>query len=140
MAFAFVGCEKEENNVMVSNGLLLNGSQEVPATPTTGSGIMDAWYDMKNKTLNYAIRWNGLTGPLTGAHIHGAAERGANAPILQGFTIPAAQAGPNGFFSGSVVVDGVVIKEADLLNGRLYVNLHTSRYPGGEIRGQILMP
>ena len=140
-AFAFLtltGCEKAENNVKVSNNLVLNGDQEVPATQTTGSGVMDAWYDMKSKTLNYVIRWNGLTGPVTMAHIHGPAEKGVNAGILQTFfNFPAAA---SGVYSGSVVVDEVVIREVDVLNSRLYVNIHTARFPGGEIRGQILMP
>jgi hypothetical protein len=27
---------------------------------------------------------------------------------------------------------------ADLMNGLSYINIHTSQFPGGEIRGQIL--
>ena len=43
----------------------------------------------------------------------------------------------SGTLSGTLLVDGTVIKENDLLNGQYYLNIHTSVYPGGEIRGQI---
>jgi hypothetical protein len=42
-----------------------------------------------------------------------------------------------GSYKGSMLVDDVVVKEQDLLNGVYYVNLHTAAFPGGEIRGQI---
>jgi hypothetical protein len=35
-------------------------------------------------------------------------------------------------------VDGVAVREEDLLNGMYYINIHTATYPGGEIRGQIV--
>ena len=50
----------------------------------------------------------------------------------------------NGTISGTLFIDGVALKEADLLNGLYYMNLHTNganpnggTYGGGEIRAQI---
>ena len=36
---------------------------------------------------------------------------------------------------GKVVLDAAIF--ADLLAGKLYGNIHTERYPEGEIRGQL---
>jgi len=66
----------------------------------------------------------------------GEAPQGVNAAIKHDFTslLPKAISGT---FSNSVLVDEVAIKEAGLLAGLYYVNIHTPTFPGGEIRGQI---
>lgn len=134
-----VACDKEDAPAKrVANNLLINAAQEVPTNNSAASGTMNATYDPATKTLTYTVTWSGLSGPATAAHIHGAADRGSNAGVLQGFiNFPTAASGT---YSNSVVVDNVVIKDTDLLNSRLYVNIHTAQFPGGEIRGQILMP
>ncbi|MES1225442.1 MAG: CHRD domain-containing protein [Bacteroidota bacterium] len=79
-------------------------------------------------------------------HIHGLAPTGFAAGVVQ--TILGGTANPtlfpanNGKYSGTLLVDGVVVKEADLLNGLYYMNIHTPSpyYPSGEIRGQITFP
>ena len=117
-------------------GLLLEGSQEVPAKNTAACGTLDITYNKTNKVLTYSITWNSLTGNPVGAHIHGEAPRGVNAPIKHDFAalIPKTTTGS---FSNWVLVDEVAIKEKDLLDGLYYINIHTAQNPGGEIRGQI---
>lgn len=124
-----------DRNVM-KRDLPMVGSQEVPATPSKAYGAVDVNYNKKTKRLSYNITWNGLAAPITGAHIHGIAGRGMNAAVVHPFTdkIPKEKSGN---YSGSVMVDEVNIKEADLLAGKYYFNLHNSEYPMGEIRAQI---
>ncbi len=114
----------------------MTGSQEVPATPSTAYATVDLNYNKNTKRLSYNITWNGLAGVPTGAHIHGIAGRGVNAPVVHPFTdkIPKVVSGN---YSGSVLVDEVAIKEADLLAGKYYFNIHNAAYPAGEIRAQI---
>ena len=45
--------------------------------------------------------------------------------------------GATGKVSGTMLADGVVVKEQDLLNGLYYMNIHTAANGGGEIRAQI---
>lgn len=128
--------DKLDENVLIANNLPLDGLQEVPQRQTSGNGTMDVVYNKELRTLYYTIRWNSLSGNASAAHIHGTAPKGVSAPILQDFgtAFPKLAAGT---FSGSVLIDGLVFNEEDLLLGRYYVNIHTALYPGGEIRGQI---
>jgi len=140
------GCEKwkdlihkekdKEKNVYTSNNLPVNGLQEVPQRETHAKGTLDVSYDKTTKMLKYTVRWADLTAAPVGSHIHGTALKGVNAPVKHDFTslIPKTTSGT---FSNSVMVDGVAIKEDSLLHGFYYVNIHTPKFPGGEIRGQI---
>lgn len=108
----------------------LRGAQEVPATasPATGSGSFVI--DTNANTLAFNITTSGLIGGAeTGAHIHGPASAGANAPILFELPLGSSKNGTWNYPESS---------EADILAGRMYVNVHTVLFPNGEIRGQIL--
>jgi hypothetical protein len=70
-------------------------------------------------------------------HIHGSADPGFNAGIIQTFSGYPLKA--KGSYSGNALMDGVVLKEVELLANKYYINIHTKLYPGGEIRGQLLM-
>jgi len=144
LSSVFAGCEKwkdyyhheKEKNVYEKKNLPMSGLQEVPQRETMASGWADVHYDKKTKMLKYTIKWKDLTGNPTGSHIHGTAARGKNASIKHDFfsLFPKTTSGT---FSHQVMADGVAIKEDSLLNGFYYFNLHTAKFPGGEIRGQI---
>ncbi len=121
---------------VVKKGLALTPQQEVPALSTPARGTADVLFNKNTKLLSYYITWNSLAGVPNGAHIHGTSDRGANSPVQHPFTdlIPKVTSGA---FSNSVKVDGDKIKEAELLNGKYYFNIHNATYPAGEIRGQI---
>jgi hypothetical protein len=141
-------CNKDniEGPDVVSKENLMSGGQETPAVPTTATGTVFSEYNKKTRILTYRVTWSGLTAPVAAMHIHGLADPGTAAPIVQniitasgGLATPSASRyGTSGSFSGSLLVDGVVIKEQELLNGKFYMNIHTSTYPAGEIRGQML--
>ena len=143
-SFVLAGCQvdwddlmgKDEKNVIRAKNLPVNGAQEVPPRATPAEGRMDVKYNKKTKVLTYTVTWAGLTGNPIGAHIHGEAPRGANAGIKHDFTAPLPKT-TSGTYTGSVTEDEVAIKEAGLLQGLYYVNIHTPMFPGGEIRGQI---
>jgi hypothetical protein len=73
--------------------------------------------------------YSGISGPATGAHIHGPAEPGKNAGVVVPF---AAAASP---IKGSKVLTEAQAK--DLMAGKYYVNIHTAANQDGEIRGNI---
>ena len=156
MLFSFMlslsSCEKEAEKKKTTDfsrtGIVLSGAQETPATTSAGIGNMDVFYTRNTHTLTYSVTWSGLTGAVTGMHIHGLDPVGYSHPsnIVQ-FIIASSGAiatpnatlyGASGKFSGSLYVDEVLVKEQNLLNGLYYMNIHTTANPNGEIRGQIV--
>lgn len=145
-------CEKaaEEKKVTdyVKNGIVMNGAQETPAVPSTALGSMDVFYSKDTRILTYKVTWSGLSDSLSLMHIHGLGPTGFAAGVVQNIVAASNSIFPqrtsgkltflrSGTISGTLLVDGVAVKEQDLLNGVYYMNIHTSVYPAGEIRGQI---
>jgi|SRR6476646_58027 hypothetical protein len=138
--------DKVDDNVLVSSSVPMDGLQEVPQKMVAGNGTIDLTYNTNLKTLYYTVKWNSLTGaPTTGFGIYGSAAKGYRSPVLlQAFSgFAASQAGT---YTGTVFIDGTVLKEEDLLNGLYYINIPTAANPisavnpaqPGEIRGQIV--
>lgn len=117
--------------------VVLSGSQEVPAVASTGTG--SGTLTVSGTTLSIHIRYSGLESNFAAAHIHGPAERGSNAGVLVPLSTPnlhTADGNTAGTFSGTVEISAETA--AAILEGRAYVNIHTSGNGGGEIRGQTM--
>ncbi len=143
----------------------LDGSQENPPNASTAKGYAAFFLNQEGTALRFFVTVTGLdfTGTQTAdpsddllaAHIHAAAPRGTNAGVRFGFFgQPFNDTNPNDvvvtpFASG---VGGTVFSKWDrdegnnttltaqlpnILAGLSYINFHTRRLPGGEIRGQI---
>lgn len=109
----------------------LAGAQEVPPVATAGRGQAEVHYDRTTSVITWKVTYSGLSGPVTGAHIHGPAGPGANAPVAVGFS---------GNLNAQPIQGETKLtpQQADqLAAGQWYVNLHTAANPGGEIRGQL---
>lgn len=125
----------------------INGSNEVPSNASTGNGIATLFYDDKNTAIttddsyDFALAVFGLTGTVTGAHIHAPAAAGVNAPVAVPLTAaPFTFSNPGGtlLIGGSDVAPPYSSFLSQLQGSLAYVNLHTALNPGGEIRGQLL--
>jgi CHRD domain len=108
----------------------LKSASEVPPNAGIGSGTADVTYDTQSKKLSWKVSYSGLTGPATAAHFHGPAEPGKNAGVM----IPIQNIATSPAEGSATLTDA---QAADLMAGRLYVNVHTAANPGGEIRGQV---
>lgn len=105
----------------------LKGSSEVPPTDSAGRRLGDITVDTATKKLTYTVTSSGLSGDATAAHFHGPAAQGENAgPVVD---ISAAIA------SGSADITDQHL--ADLRAGKWNLNIHTEKFPDGEIRGQL---
>jgi CHRD domain/Immunoglobulin domain len=113
-------------------GLNVNDpSQEVPPTPTTGSGATLISLDRTANTLGYDIRYRGLSGAETAAHFHGFAPPGVNAGVVFPLALGTPKRGTWNFGAANL---------NNILNGLSYTNIHTVNFGGGEIRAQVQMP
>ena len=107
----------------------LTSAAEVPANTSAGKGTADVSFDTATKVLTWKVTYSGLTGPATMAHFHGPAEAGKNAPVAVPFKDVASGA------EGTATLTDA--QAADLLAGKMYINVHTDAHKGGEIRGQV---
>jgi WD40 repeat protein len=107
---------------------MLDGSQEVPPTTSPARGVGTLLLSQDETTARVSLTFSGLTSTQTMAHIHGAAPPGVNAPII--FPLPL------GTFS-DFQITLTTAQVQQLKAGLFYFNVHTTNFPGGEIRGQI---
>lgn len=107
----------------------LKASDEVPPNASKGTGSLTATYDSDSKKLTWKGSYSGLTGPASAAHFHGPAPAGKNAGVM----VPINPHGPS--FEGSATLTDAQAKA--LMDGDLYVNIHTAANKAGEIRGQL---
>lgn len=111
----------------------LTGLGENPPNASPATGIGTIVLDDVALTITVNENWSGLLAPATASHIHGVAGVGANASVLFPFSgVPAATSGaiPQQVFS---ITAGQI---ASFDAGLMYFNVHTSVFPGGEIRDQ----
>jgi len=112
----------------------LSGLEEVPPNASPGSGLLTGTYNDGTNVLSFSVSFSGLTANTTAAHFHGPAAVGVNAGVQIGFT-----GFPTGV-TGGVYINNFVLtasQESDLLANLWYVNIHSSIFPGGEIRSQL---
>ncbi len=100
----------------------------------TGTGTAAVMFDDVTNLLSWDIAWSGLSGTITVAHFHGPALPSQNAGVQVNF-LGIAPGNPS---IGSTTI--TALQGVDLLNDRWYVNIHSTTFPGGEIRGQVTAP
>ena len=105
----------------------LSGAEEVPPAKSDGKGS-GSFRVAEDGTITGAVSTEGVKGTM--AHIHQGA-KGQNGPVI----VPLTKNGDT-----YTVPDGKKLT-ADQLKalkeGNLYVNVHSDRYKGGEIRAQL---
>lgn len=109
----------------------LGAAQEVPPAVSTATGSAELQFNENTNKLTWKVTYSGLTGPATGAHVHGPAPAGQNAGVVIPFT---------GNLDAQPIMGEATLtpaQYADLAAGLYYVNIHSARFPGGEIRGQL---
>lgn len=109
----------------------LSPSQEVPATASSGTGSAEVQFNENTNKVSWKVTYSGLSGSATAGHIHGPAAMGANAGVVIPFT---------GNLDAQPIMGEMTVTSAqyaDMAAGMYYVNIHTAKFPGGEIRGQL---
>ena len=149
------GRHHDDNSVEAT----LRSYSEVPAVSSVARGRFKAWLDTASNSIRYELTYSGLEAPVRMAHIH-FGQRGVNGGIMLWLcqttnfadptngspTCPQSGTVSGTLFANNVVggaaAQGVAAAEfaefvAAIRAGASYVNVHTDKFPGGEIRGQL---
>lgn len=140
---------------IVAYKVTLNGPNEPTASLGTGSGTVI--FDTILNTMAININFTGLTGTTSNAHIHcctsspftGTAGVATTTPSFVGFPLGVTSGtfintlnllDPGSYNPAFITAQGNIANaEAVLIagaaSGSEYLNIHTSAFPGGEIRG-----
>jgi hypothetical protein len=110
----------------------LTGAAEVPPGDPDGSGTATITLNPGQESVCWEITVSGITLPAIAAHIH-EAPAGVAGPVV----IPLSAPDASGSSSGCVSVDRQEIKEIIQHPEEYYVNVHTTDYPAGAVRGQL---
>lgn len=137
----------------------LKGSNEVPAVSTVAEGRFNARINRDETQISYDLSYSDLEGTVTQAHIH-VGQKDVNGGIsvwlCSNLASPPTPAGVQPCPASPGAVSGVISSTnvvgpaaqgidpgefAELLkairNGDTYANVHSTRFPGGEVRDQI---
>jgi len=107
-------------------GTTLNAGQD-HATNSHGKGTFTG--TITGGKLKFTLKFSGLTGAASAAHIH-MGSVGKAGPVIVALCGPCTSP-----VTGTVPVSAAAIKA--IRKGAAYVNVHTAKYPNGEIRGQL---
>jgi len=166
-ALAMIGAQSLSVAAQDRGGQLLktdlHGFEEPPAVSSTGNGTFEARVGNDESSFDYELNYQDLEGTITQSHIHigqfsvngGIAiwlcqTAGAPAPASVAAATPFCQGTNDGSATGTVTAaqvigpagQGIAAGEFEevlraMREGVAYVNVHSTRNPGGEIRGQI---
>ena len=139
--------------------LTLTGHKEVPVISTTGRGTFSATINREETEIRYRLEYTDLEGAVLQSHIHFGPPNntgGISVWLCSNLASPPTPAGvqpcpaPGGAMEGIATAADVVGPTAQgiepnafaelisaIKNGKTYVNVHSSKWPAGEIRSQI---
>lgn len=129
LSFAGLGIASSMETYKVSAKLV--GSQETPSNKSKGTGSFTGTVveKGKSKTLKWKLTFKGLSGPAAAAHIH-MGKKGAAGNVV----VPLCTPCKSGAHGTAKITEKIV---SALEHHKAYANVHTAKYPNGEIRGQI---
>ena len=116
----------------------LNNAQETTGATGGGSGFFT--YTISGDMLCYTLEVRDLTMAPFGAHIHLAPRGVAGGVVVPLLTPPAATSTVSDCITaveGSAVLTPAELAAIAADPGAYYVNVHTTNFPGGEVRGQL---
>jgi len=129
----------------------LAGGNEVPPINSAGTGAFQM--TIQPGTITFSLTFSGLSSNLTVSHLHFAPSKVAGGVMIflcGGGNQPACPAATSGTITGTITAANVTgpggqgITPGDLdsaleavRSDLSYANMHTTNFPGGEIRGNV---
>jgi len=111
----------------------LAGANEVPPSGSPGTGHADVTYDKTTRTLTWTINYSGLESQVIMVHFHGPASPSDHTAPIQ-IWIASGTGVQSPLHNWTSIAPS---QEQDLLSGRWFIRIHTTKYPQGALRGQL---
>ncbi len=129
---AATSCKKKEEDVKPANPVVnieatMNGASQSTPNSSQATGTLTGTYNRDTKEISYTIRYQGMAPTL--GHFHRQATGRTDGPV----SVPFPQL-------NDPIIGKATLSAADdesIANGTFYANLHSTQYPGGEIRGNL---
>lgn len=158
-----VGTCTSANGASLYYQAFLDGVSEAPPNASPGTGFAQVDYDTLTHMMRVRVTFSGLLGTTTASHIHsataapgtGTAGVATQTPTFGGFPLGVSSGSYDHTFDMSlaaswnapfITANGGTPLTAEsafltsLAAGTAYVNVHSSVFPGGEIRGFLQVP
>src|SRR5262245_3821649 len=157
LAVALAGIPQACRADVIVYSAFLNGPSESPPNASPGTGFALVTYDSGAHTLHVQVTFSGLTAGASASHIHAATALPFTGTAGIATTMPSFPGFPSGtsgtydnvfdltltssFSSAFLTASGGTASGAEaalaaaLAANKAYLNIHTSNFPGGEIRG-----
>jgi hypothetical protein len=129
----------------------LSGANEVPPINSAGTGNFEM--TIQPSGISFSLSFSDLSSPLSVAHLHFAPSKVAGGVMIYlcgGGNQPACPATTSGNITGTITAanvtgptgQGIAVGDLDsaleaVRDGLSYANMHTTMFPGGEIRGNV---
>jgi CHRD domain len=153
-ATSFAAPQTSEASTLIFDAVL--GNFENPPTGSTGTGFAEITFDTVTLLMRVQVTFSGLSTPNTASHIHCCVAAPGNAGVAT--TVPTFTGFPGGVTAGTydhtfdmtlassynpafVTANGGTALSAEavllagMIAGNAYLNIHTTQFGGGEIRG-----
>jgi hypothetical protein len=155
---ALLLCASQANAIVIVYTATLNGPSESPANASPGVGLGIVTIDTVLATMRVQTTFLGLTGTTTASHIHcctgttlsGTAGVSTTTPTFTGFPLGVTSGSYDFTYNmllasswnpayvtanGGTTASAFAAFNAGLIASQGYLNIHTSTFGGGEIRG-----
>lgn len=125
LSVGWLSCGKDDDSSSPPTNITYSGSfvKSKDNVVTTATGTTTAVFNPVTRELSYELSWTGLSSNAVGMHFHDAG------PII--IDIKEHSNGMSGTASGKAIL--TVEQVNDLNAGKIYSQIHSQNYPGGEV-------
>ncbi len=158
LALVVAGGASAAPAAIISYDAVLSGPASSPPTPSPGTGLATVDIDTSANTMHVHVDFSGLLSTTTASHIHSAttvpltgnAGVATTSPNFTGFPLGVTSGSYDSVLdltlastynssfitaNGGTTASAAAALEAGIAAGEAYWNIHTTTFPGGEIRG-----
>jgi hypothetical protein len=163
LSLFFLGIAPSANATIINFIADLSGPNESPPNVSPGIGFADIHFDTVANTMHVQVSFSGLVAPNTASHIHCCTALPGVSTAGVATSVPTFTGFPTGVTSGTydhtfdlldlssynpafVALNGGTAASAEavliagMIAGKAYLNIHSTTFRSGEIRGFLLVP